>query len=264
MRTAAIVLVFMMGCTERVTMDTDASTGATDTGSASDPSNPSDPSDPSDPSAPTTGDLDNPSGFCSPQAQDPALCPADYICCSDDPATTQGRLPNYNTQTLNDKYGLPIFSADNNVLSYSGQCVDIGEFPTPLANGCPVPCNPTWSETQVADICGVGTSCCPFQTVDPLKDCVIDPETSRWRAVRGSDIPALTPWGSAHTTNQDPQGKSCEFFASGGGGEVNMDVFVDCYEQLTVADQRGFCYAACDCAEDPCDMKNPDWVPRCG
>ena len=255
MRIAGIVVVVMVACTGRATMDTDAATGTTEIGGTSSPS------DPSSPTGSSTGELDNPSGFCRPQAQDPGACPADYICCSDDPATTKGRLPDYINGTLDDLHGLPIFSADNNVLSYSGQCV-LPDFPTPLANGCPVPCNPTWSPAQQVEVCGAGLACCSFQAVDPEKDCVLDPETSRWRSVRGTDIPELSPWGPAHATNQDPEGMSCALFA-GGGGDPNPQVLADCYAQLTVADRRGFCYVSCACEEDLCDMKNADWVPRC-
>mgnify|MGYP000320098120 CR=1 FL=1 len=70
-----------------------------------------------------------------------------------------------------------------------------------------MPCNPTWTEAQRQLICGAGSVCCPFQALDPARDCVIDPDTNRWRAVRGTDIPALSTWGNQHTTNQDPQGQ---------------------------------------------------------
>jgi len=254
----AVLSLVLVGCTDRKAGEDDESTG-TGTGNAEDPTNAM-----SDPT-PTTGEPDNPAGFCKPVAQAPEACPQDYICCSDDPATTQGRLPNYfNPGKVDDKYGVPIFSSNNNVLSYSGQCVDIGGFASPLANGCPVPCNPTWAEAQQAEICGVGSTCCPFQVVDPNKDCVIDPVTNEWRAVRGSDIPMLTTWGSSHTTNQDPQGKSCTLFASP-GGMLDQEALADCYMQLSVADQRGFCYAKeqCECHEDLCGQKNPGYVLRC-
>jgi hypothetical protein len=253
MRIVGVALLLVMACTDRKGADTEAE--GTETG---------DTSDTGGPTTPTTGELENPSGFCSPAAEAPGACPADYQCCSDDPATTQGRLPNYFSGKVDDKYGVPIFSGANNVLSYSGQCVDNGGNPSPLTNGCPVPCNPTWSEAQKAEICGVGSACCSFQTVDPVKDCELDPNTGRWRSARGSDIPNLSTWGDQHTTNQDPQGASCLIFATGGGGILDMEALKDCYMQLTVADQRGFCYVGCDCTEDLCDMKNPDWKPRCG
>ena len=151
-------------------------------------------------------EFENPSFRCNPsKAATSDVCPDAEVCCSDDPATTKGRLPNYFNGKNDEKYGTPIFSANNNVLSYSGQCVAIGGFASPLANGCPVPCNPTWTEAQRQLICGAGSVCCPFQALDPARDCVIDPDTNRWRAVRGTDIPALSTWGNQHTTNQDPQ-----------------------------------------------------------
>lgn len=248
MRIVGLALLLLAACTDRKQVDTDAEgTETGDTGGAT----------------PTTGELENPSGFCSPVVAAPAACPQNYQCCSDDPATTLGRVPNYFTGKVDDKYGAPIFSGSNNALSYSGQCVDNGGNPSPLANGCPVPCNPTWSEALRDEICGVGSACCAFQTVDPVKDCVLDPDTGRWRSARGSDIPKLTIWGDMHTTNQDPQGKSCELFATS-NGTTDVEALMDCYRQLTVADQRGFCYVGCDCTEDLCDMKNPDWKPRCG
>lgn len=251
----AVVSLVLAGCTDRKAGEDDESTG---TGNAEDPTNAM-----SDPT-PTTGEPDNPAGFCKPVAQAPEACPQGYVCCSDDPATTQGRLPNYFNGMNSEKYGIPIFSAANNVLSYSGQCVAVGGFVSPFPSGCPVPCNPTWEEAQTVEICGAGTTCCPFQTVDPDKDCVLDPDTGQWRAVRGSDIPKLTTWGSSHTTNQDPQGTSCTLFASP-GGMLDQEALADCYAQLGVADQRGFCYAAsqCECHEDLCAQKNPGYVKRC-
>ena len=263
-----LVLVAAVACTDRES-PADDSTGQTadtsGTAPTTDPTDPTSPaSDPTDSMDPTTGALENPSGFCSPVAQDPGACPADYICCSDDPAATQGRLPNYFDGGIDDIFGLPIFSSANNALSHSGQCVDIGEFISPFTSGCPVPCNPTWEPADRERICGAGAQCCQFRQVDPIKDCVFDPVTSKWRSVHGTDIGTLTTWGPSHTTNQDPAGESCNAFASGGGGPVDKEVLADCYQQLTVADRRGFCFSSCPCQEDLCDQKNPGWVPRCG
>jgi hypothetical protein len=206
---------------------------------------------------------DDPGAACSPV--DGGGCGPGSVCCSDDPATTAGRLPNYFKPGQSDQtHGPPIFSGDlNNELSYWGRCVAVGGFASPFASGCPVPCNPRWNPEQLADICGGGpTTCCAFTKVDPTKDCILDGDT--WRAVTGHDIPELTTWGALHATNQDPLGASCMQFASG-AGMFDKDAFDDCVQQLTVADQRGFCYAAgeCPCAEDLCDMKNPGWVPKC-
>jgi hypothetical protein len=255
-------LLVLCGCTDRAGVD--AETTGTGTGTAGTTEADADPTSPN-PAPTTTGDTttgENPAGACKP-VDGNVGCPADYQCCSDDPAATEGRLPNYFTQKIDDKYGLPIFSANNNPLSYSGQCVLTEGFPSPFPNECPVPCNPRWTADQVGEICGTSALCCALTEVDPDKDCVIDPETSRWRAVRGTDIPALTNWGMQHTTNQDPFGESCALFAGGGGGTPDSAALADCYAQLTVADQRGFCFKTCPCQEDLCDQKNPDYVARC-
>jgi hypothetical protein len=103
-----------------------------------------------------------------------------------------------------------------------------------------------------------------MQELDPAKDCVMDSGTGLWRAVTGADIPKLSTWGDKHTTNQDPQGTSCTLFATGGGTMPKDDAaLADCYAQLTVADQRGFCYKSCPCIEDVCAMKNPGYVSPC-
>ena len=263
MRAPLLVLILATACAGRDVPE-DGSTGQTaDTTSAVDPATSTDPTTPTptDPTSPdpTTGAPDNPPGFCSPVAQDDQTCPAESICCSDDPATTNGRLPNYFNGKLDEVYGIPIFSGTNNELSFSGQCMEVGVFPSPFASGCPVPCDPTWSVADRDQICGPGSVCCPLRQVDPQKDCVLDPMTDRWRAVHGTDIGTLTTWGNAHTTNQDPLGASCALFSAG-----DTAALADCYTQLTVADRRGFCVADCPCYEDLCDMKNPGWVPRCG
>ena len=274
--------LLLLACTDRTGGEAQTGTSAdttsgttsgatTTTGVAADPTTPEpgptttqpDPTTTQpDPTDADTGPLDNPSGPCRPVDGDGA-CPTDYICCSDDPAAVGGRLPNYFDDDDEEVFGAPIFSGPNNALSHSGQCVDVGDFPSPFASGCGVPCNPRWTEEQRLAICGVSSQCCSFTAVDPAKDCVLDPATSRWRAVRGSDIPALSTWGAQHTTNQDPAGQSCETFATV-DGVVDMQVLSDCFMQLGVADTRGFCFAACPCTEDLCDQKNPDYVPRCG
>jgi hypothetical protein len=209
----------------------------------------------------------NPSFRCSPSAAagGAEVCPEGEACCSDDPSATGGRLPNYFNGKSDEKYGPPIFSSNNNPLSTSGMCVATGGFQSPFANGCPVPCNPTWSDADTAQICGTGSFCCQMQELDPNKDCIVDPETMKWRAVRGSDIGKkyndgriVTSWGDLHSTNQDPDGANCKIFSAG-----SADAFNDCIAQLTVADQRGFCYGSCPCIDDVCDMKNPGWVSSC-
>ncbi|PCC70177.1 hypothetical protein SAMN02745121_03502 [Nannocystis exedens] len=197
-------------------------------------------------------------GACKPVEGN--TCPMGHTCCSDDPATIQGLLPNYfDPGTIDDEIGTPLFSADNNDFSDWGFCIETGGFPSPLSNGCPVPCDPRWTLEQRVDICG-GSQCCPFTAVDPGKDCILDPDTGRWRTVNGGDILLKrTEWGDAHATNQDPQLESCKLLA---GGDQNA--LTDCVRQLGVADRRGYCFSGeCPCVEDLCDQKNPDWVPRC-
>jgi hypothetical protein len=271
-RTPRLALALLLAACGPDKADTDDD--ATDTPAVTDGS--ADTTEPPPPtsSEPTTADDStteedpgNPAGVCDPSAD--SLCPTDYVCCSDDPATVGGKTPNFFTNQNNDEYGAPIFSGNNNPLSTWGRCVAIGGFASPFASGCPVPCNPTWEPTRTQEICGVTAICCPFTQLDPAKDCVIDPDTQRWRAVTGKDIGmsfngVQETWGDLHTTNQDPTGASCMLFASGGGG-FNQAAFEDCIDQLSVADQRGFCYSpdGCPCTEDLCDQKNPDYVPKC-
>lgn len=214
----------------------------------------------------TDEDLGNPAGPCNPRGNPD--CPGTYTCCSDDPATVGGKLPNYfNPTTIDDTFGTPIFSGNNNALSTSGQCVQTGDFPSPFATGCAVPCNPRWDADSRETVCGAASVCCSFTQIDPDKDCILDGGT--WRAVTGADIGkdfngVKETWGPLHTTNQDPDGTSCMTFA-GGSGTFNQEALEDCIRQLSVADQRGFCYAPelCPCTEDLCAQKNPGYVNKC-
>jgi hypothetical protein len=208
----------------------------------------------------------NPSFRCSP-ATSPE-CPDGEVCCSDDPATTKGLLPAYYNAADNTKFGVPIFSGANNPLSSSGMCVSTDGIDSPFTTKCPVPCNPTWDVGRREAICGGGIQCCQMQELDPIKDCVLDPMTNKWRAVTGADIgapPKLSTWGGLHTTNQDPLGAQCTVFATSGGTKpVDKVALADCYAQLSVANQRGFCRLSCPCIEDVCDAKNPGYVAKCG
>jgi hypothetical protein len=208
-------------------------------------------------------DLQNPSFRCNPAeatAQGDNGCPGEETCCSDDPATVGGKLPNYHKDGVNDAtYGTPLFSDNNNALSTQGMCVSTG-FDSPLINGCPVPCNPTWDAGQITAICGnMGSQCCQTQELDAARDCIM--VDGRWRAVRGEDIIAgRTKWGTEQVSNQDPFALGCMLFAGNGGD----DLLRDCITQLSVANQRGFCYQlGCPCIEDVCEQKNQDYVPRC-
>lgn len=208
-------------------------------------------------------ELGNPSFRCDPA--EAAMngdngCPGTETCCSDDPATVGGKLPNYYKDGVSDAtYGAPLFSDNNNALSTQGMCVATAGIPSPLVNGCPVPCNPTWTAGQMANVCANGTTCCQTQELDPNKDCIMG-EDGRWRTVTGEDILAdRSSWGPNHSTNQDPNAAGCTIFSQG-----NQDSLRDCIRQLSVADQRGFCYSnACPCVEDVCALKNGDTPPRC-
>lgn len=185
---------------------------------------------------------------CNPKAND--SCPEGYQCCSDDPAEVSGTK---------------LFSDQNNDFSSSGMCVDAG-VSAGLPNGCPVPCNPRWTNTQIEAVCGDSSQalCCQTTELEP-EDCIYDVGLACFRPVNGFDtaeVPSCpvamlqgtlqaagyspelarcnTGWGrSDHITHQDPGvgggGSSCRFFESQG-----LD-FAACVQALTVADQRGYC-----------------------
>lgn len=199
---------------------------------------------------------------CAPIAEmggGDSQCGEGLRCCSDDPAATEGLLPAYRGMLLDASHGVPIFSETNNVLSYTGVCVP-DEIVNPLLNGCATPCNPRWHPDEVNEVC-MGGNCCQTALLGP-KDCVLDPNTGRWRTLTGADILAgLTNWASAVSTPQDPTASSCQIFA--GTNDANNELYADCIAQLTVADRRGLCAVACPCVEDTCELLNPDAVPRC-
>lgn len=186
---------------------------------------------------------------CNPKQEQ--NCPDTHFCCSDDPAAPDGAKPDYAGKNI-DGGEKPYFSGDNNGLGVSGMCVRVDdiagqgltEFP---AANCPIPCNPTWDEAWIDDVCGPTRVCC--QTVEvEAKDCVLDPAEGKYRPVTGNDIGAdngmggvITEWKpNNHSTHQDPNGISCLALA---GGNSMSDIYPDCVRQLTVADQRGFCMA---------------------
>jgi hypothetical protein len=176
---------------------------------------------------------------CSPRT--PNTSP-DFTCCSDDPAAIGGALPDYEGQGIDGD--TPWFSGVNNGLGTWGACVDTSLLPA--GNGlmesgvenCPVPCDPTWNDGDVATVCGVAAQCCQTQPLRP-EDCVLDPDSGDWRPADGTDIPSLTDWNpAAHQTHQDPGGVGC---LAAAGGDSMSAVFVDCVENLHVAHRRGFC-----------------------
>lgn len=213
------------------------------------------------------------------------VCPTDkygsasgqYVCCSDDPAaidlddTMLAVLPGY---IGGDGTGTPLFSGPTNNLSSSGFCIDVGVVPPDAAiqdagpgQGCPLPCNPTWTSEQVGDVCGSGTVCCQTQELGEL-DCVLDDalgDGGCWRPVTGVDISGLggldiTNWSSsAHDTHQSPNGKGCaDFVLAVGGNDALQDA---CFRRMGVANQRGFCQSGgCPLTvpeyRDACEQKN--------
>lgn len=226
---------------------------------------------------------------CDPSQAD--ACPGDHVCCSTDPVSidladlSADARPNYAGGS-----GTPVFSAANNSLSRYGRCVDRGRVVGPMlmnvegpAAGCPLPCNPTWDEASIGEVCGVDAFCCQTDDVGE-DDCVFDPALGTagcWRPVTGHDLQGLgglevTLWATtAHDTHQDPRGLNCEAFVA--GLEPGSSPFSEtelrraCFERLTVANQRGFCTpaggqtdiaAVCGLADpahrDACEQLNDD------
>jgi len=194
---------------------------------------------------------------CNPSIK-PGPC-GELLCCSDDPAAQEGKLPAFNGMPKGDVYSTPFFAEANNSLSHSGECV--APDSSGLLNDCPRPCNPRWDAADVSAICGAGGQCCQSEPLQ-AEDCVVDSDTGRWRAVTGADIfGGLTGWGENHPTAQDPNAMSCSLFA--GTDDVSDPTYGDCLRQLSVADQRGWCDDACPCIEDTCELLNMDAVPKC-
>jgi hypothetical protein len=233
----------------------------------------------------TSGSSDELAPFvlrCDPSADDPCSQFGSVACCSDDPAALQlgGDLQAYVTPLylLGGGTGTPLFSGGNNPLSRFGYC--LAEQTPPAialvdlnAEGCRIPCNPTWSSADIATVCGPGTRCCQAVELDPA-DCVLDlniGDNGCFRPVTGDDIQgvgslALTNWSSsAHVTHQDPSGLNCELFVSGLPlaelGHTASEVLIECYRRLTVANQRGSCFAVGEL--DSCPFAAPDYVDAC-
>jgi hypothetical protein len=197
-----------------------------------------------------------------------------YVCCSDDAAAmdlmdpTAPVLPEYMG---GQGTGTPLFSGPQNNLSTSGFCIDLSVVPLSAAiqdpgsgQGCPLPCNPTWSAADVADVCGGGTVCCQTQELGEL-DCGLDPalgDMGCWRPVTGGDIMGLSGgldvsnWSSSdHDTHQDPNGKGCLAFIAAAGG--NTEARDECFRRLSVANQRGFCQSGV------CPLTDPAYIDAC-
>lgn len=196
---------------------------------------------------------------CNPRQAD--NCPESHYCCSDDPATVGGALPNYLGKDIGGS-DTPIFSGINNGLGTSGMCIRREEIPAgyglldPNAENCPVPCNPLWDSDTVTEVCGEGASCCQTAEMEP-KDCVY--VGSSWRPARGTDFGSVTNWTPGeHATHQDPGLQGCTQFALG-----NQSTYTDCINQLTVADQRGFCMFLDPYTGETCGTDRPDYINPC-
>ena len=205
---------------------------------------------------------------CNPKQE--SNCPDTHFCCSDDPAAPGGAKPDYMGKNI-DGGEKPYFSGENNGLGVSGMCVDVDQIAGQglmefAAVNCPIPCNPTWDDAWIDDVCGNTRVCC--QTVElEQKDCVLDPDTNMYRPVSGDDIGVTNPNTGAvitqwrpndHVTHQDPNGSSCLALAM---GNQNSELFQDCVRQLTVANQRGFCMQLA--AGQGCPTNQPGYVDAC-
>lgn len=195
---------------------------------------------------------------CNPKQE--SNCPDTHYCCSDDPAAPMGAKPDYMGKNIPDGQK-PYFSGENNLLGTSGMCVRVDDIAGQgliefAAANCPIPCNPTWSEAWIDDVCGSARVCCQTVELDPL-DCVAD--GGMFRPVTGDDIGVLTQWKPAeHVTHQDPNGTSCLALAL---GNPMSEEFQDCVRQLSVADQRGFCMALG--AGQACPTEQPGYIDAC-
>lgn len=198
-----------------------------------------------------------------------------YKCCSTDPATADGALPSYENKPVSGG-SAPLYADAANDAGTWGVCVRTADIPegagllSPAAFSCPIPCNPTWSDQDVATVCGPSRVCCQTHELRE-KDCV--QEDGTWRPVTGADIgdPNVHPatnWNEmSHDTHQDPNGLVCTAFA----GDQQNATFHECIRHLDVANQRGFCMSlepgqVCPGDRDPppqgagyrdvCDMMN--------
>ncbi|MEM6292833.1 MAG: hypothetical protein AAGA54_16280 [Myxococcota bacterium] len=211
----------------------------------------------------TLSPLGFPEAACNPRVDNTGSV---YACCSDDPAASGGGVPGYASLGIDG--GVPLFSGANNTMGTSGLCIQVAELPggsgVAEAGNCPVPCNPTWSDEDTVAVCGPNRVCCQTRVVQP-EDCVLGDDGS-WRPATGQDIATgLTTWSPAeHRTHQDPGGTGCATVA--GTANVSDPAFIDCIEQLSVADQRGFCMAltpsqACPNEPNACELINMGVLP---
>jgi hypothetical protein len=204
---------------------------------------------------------------CNPRQAD--NCPDTHYCCSDDPAAVGGARPEYLGKDIGSS-DTPIFSGMNNGLGTSGMCIRRDDIPPgyglldPGAENCPVPCNPRWEQDDINAVCGGSdtqpASCCQTAELEP-KDCIL--VGSSWRPVEGTDYQddgsGPTFWTPGeHATHQDPGLAGCQQFALG-----NQSTYNDCIDQLTVADQRGFCMFLQTAMGEVCGTDNMNYIDPC-
>ena len=212
---------------------------------------------------------------CDPAGAEPR-CPDEFFCCSDDPAaltmngddpTSTTSLPAYGDETPGEeRWAKPIFSGDANNRSRSGMCTRLGTdelmLESGVAAGCPIPCNPTWTDDDVEAVCGVENAVC-CQTVELTEeDCVKD-QNGCYRPATGADVYDSnidTQWeASRHRTHQDPAGIGCKAEFSD-----SSDGFRECVRRLTVANQRGFCIAPTDSGDRrACPLAHSNYIDAC-
>ncbi len=203
---------------------------------------------------------------CNPRQSD--NCPETHTCCSDDPSAVGGVLPAYQNKEI--EGDTPFFSGLNNALGTSGMCVRTGDIPSgsglleAAAANCPIPCNPSWSDSDELAVCGANRVCCQTVELEP-EDCVQeDPDDPQsWRPAVGTDIfQNRTNWDrTRHVTHQDAGGEGCSQFSTDNGDPEEDPGYRGCLEQLTVADQRGFCIGL-EMGQG-CPTEAPDYVNAC-
>lgn len=201
---------------------------------------------------PPLNDFGFPEMHCSPRSSGQGS----HKCCSDDPASVGGGRPSFMA-IGNSGSATPYFAGVNNQNGSSGMCVQPGQLTAAHrmteaeADGCPVPCNPTWPDADVVAVCGPELSCCQTRVLAPA-DCVLDGDV--WRPALGTDIVAGRSTWQRHVSHQDPTGERCAAYEEG-------EQFTDCLAQLSVADQRGFCMPIP--AGETCPHADPAFVDAC-
>lgn len=167
------------------------------------------------------------------------------VCCSDDPAAPGGAPPRFDAVGVGPPGAMtPLFAGPNNDEAEFGLCEFKRSSPSTSVipgSSCPIPCNPLWSQARIDDVCVLssGPVCLQHVEVRP-EDCIF--VDGLWRPIRGTDVAAPEDWVVDEPgTRQDPELERCRAYATGGAGTIDSARLRDCVDQLTSADQRGFC-----------------------